>query len=60
VDPSLQERDLAGLGERLVLPDGWSYSSRVLDAPLDLVTVDVPAQVVQDDFKNSYSLVASV
>jgi hypothetical protein len=59
VDPLLEERDLAGLAERLALPDGWSYSARVLDAPLDLVTLDEPAQVLQDELKNSYSLVVS-
>jgi hypothetical protein len=55
VDPALSEADLAGLGRRLTLPAGWKYSSRVLTAPLEVVTVDVPADVLQDDLKNSYS-----
>lgn len=53
VDPSLTYDQLAGLGDRLQLPDGWTYSSRVLDAPLDNVA-DGTAYVVQDDLSNSY------
>ena len=37
-------------------PDGWSYAPRTLDTPLRIVTTDVPAQVLQDDLGNSYSL----
>ena len=55
-DPSLEEDDLAELGERLQLPEGWSYAPRTLDAPLRIATTDVPAQVLQDDLGNSYSL----
>ena len=55
-DPSLEEDDLAGLGDRLQLPAGWSYAPRTLDTPLRIVTTDVPAQVLQDDLGNSYSL----
>ena len=54
-DPSLQESDLAGLAARLQLPPGWSFSSRVLDEPLQVVTTDGPAYVLQDDLGNSYS-----
>ncbi len=56
VEPTLEEADLAGLGSRLTLPTGWTYSSRVLSETLEVVTVDVPAQVLQDDLRNSYSL----
>jgi hypothetical protein len=55
VDPSLEEADLAGLGDRLDLPDGWSFSSRVLTEDLALDTLDEPARVLQDDLGNSYS-----
>jgi hypothetical protein len=55
-DPSLEEGDLAELGDRLQVPEGWSYEPRTLDAPLRIVTTDVPAQVLQDDLGNSYSL----
>lgn len=56
VEPTLVEADLAGLAARLTLPAGWTYSSRVLSETLDVVTVDQPAQVLQDDLRNSYSL----
>ncbi len=57
VDPVLVEPDLAGLGSRLQLPAGWTYSSRVLEADLVLDTTGETAQVLQDDLRNSYSLV---
>lgn len=55
IDPQLVEADLADLAARLKLPDGWTYSSRVLAAPLRVVTTDGPAFVLQDDLGNSYS-----
>ena len=54
-DPSLTESDLAGLGARLQLPEGWTFAARTLDAPLLIDTRTVPAQVLQDDLGNSYS-----
>ncbi len=57
VDPALAEADLAGLGGRLQLPPGWSFGSRVLEADLVLDTTGETAQVLQDDLRNSYSLV---
>ena len=54
-DPSLAEADLAGLGSRLQLPPGWTYGSRTLDAPLQVVTTTTNAKVLQDDLGNSYS-----
>ena len=59
VEPTLREADLAGLGARLHLPAGWSYSSRTLTAPLRVVTTSTTAKVVQDDLKNSYSMETS-
>lgn len=56
VDPTLTEADLAGLGARLTLPTGWTFTSRTLTAPLQVVTLDEPARVLQDDFRNSYSM----
>jgi len=58
VDPDLSRADLPGLGERLTLPGGWTYQSRVLSSPLRIDTTTHAAQVLQDDLKNSYSLVA--
>ncbi|BCQ08810.1 hypothetical protein JMUB5695_02249 [Mycobacterium heckeshornense] len=58
VDSNLSRADLPKLGERLNLPDGWTYQSRVLDSPLRIDTTTHAAQVLQDDLKNSYSLVS--
>jgi hypothetical protein len=58
VDPNLSRADLPGLGERLDLPDGWTYQSRVLTSPLRIDTTTHAAQVLQDDLANSYSLLA--
>jgi hypothetical protein len=57
VVPTLSRADLSGLGERLSLPEGWTYQSRVLDSPLRIDTINSAAQVLQDDLTNSYSLV---
>lgn len=54
-DPKLAEADLPGLGDRLELPDGWSYRSLVLDRPLEVVTTTQAARVLKDDLGNSYS-----
>ena len=57
VDPTLSFDDLAGLGDRLQLPEGWSYRARVLDDELRIDTSTEAAQVLQDDLTNSYSWV---
>jgi hypothetical protein len=57
VDPALTEDDLVDLGARLKLPAGWTYSSRVLDSELVLDTSANAGQVLQDDLRNSYTLV---
>ena len=59
VDTGLTEGDLDGLAGRLKLPAGWSYTTRRLDAPLRLDTTGTAAQVLMDDLRNSYSLVAT-
>jgi len=56
VDPTLKRSDLARLGSRLKLPKGWTYTSRVHADPLRVDTLHVPAEVLQDDLRNSYSL----
>ena len=55
VDPNLSAAQLAGLGARLHLPAGWTYRARPLTAPLRVVTKTADAEVLQDDFKNTYS-----
>ena len=58
-DPALNEDALATLGEsqKLTLPAGWTYTTRVLDAPLRLQSKDDKGAVVQDNLNNSYTLV---
>ncbi|MCG7533594.1 haloalkane dehalogenase [Pseudoalteromonas sp. OOF1S-7] len=55
-DPSLQMDDLAHLGDRLNLPEGWQFSSRILTESLDMTPVDGIAFVLQDELGNSYQL----
>lgn len=57
-DPELSRADLAKLGDRLNLPAGWSYHVRVLGDELRIDTIAHPAQVLQDDLTNSYSLIS--
>ncbi len=57
VDPNLTRADLPKLGERLNLPEGWTYQTRVLDIPLRIDTATRAALVLQDDLTNSYSLI---
>ncbi|MHB8681785.1 MAG: hypothetical protein ACYDA2_06795 [Acidimicrobiales bacterium] len=56
VDPTLTEAALPGLGDRLALPAGWSYRTRVLEEELVVDTRAVPATVLQDELENSYTL----
>jgi hypothetical protein len=56
VDPNLKREDLPGLAGRLELPAGWSYQPRVLTSELRVDTRTEPAQVLQDNLTNSYSL----
>jgi hypothetical protein len=56
VDPTLTEQSLAGLGERLNLPEGWSYRTRLLDERLTVDTTESVATVLQDELENSYTL----
>lgn len=55
-DPALTLADLETLGERLNLPDGWSYRSRVLDSVL-VVASGGQAIVINDELYNSYQMV---
>lgn len=52
-NPTLSMKDLPSLAERLKLPVGWSYRSRVLDQDLSLVANGI-AYVLQDNLSNSY------
>jgi len=56
VDPSLDEESLSGLGERLALPEGWSFRTRILDEELVVDTSATIATVLQDELENTYTL----
>jgi hypothetical protein len=57
VDATLDETGLATLGDRLDLPDGWSYSMQVLESAITADSTGEPAAVIQDEFRNTYSLI---
>ena len=52
-DPSQTLADLAGLGSRLSLPKGWTFSTRTLDADY-LLEANGVAVVVRDELQNTY------
>lgn len=56
VDPTLTQESLRTLGDRLVLPEGWSYRTRILDEELVVDTTATLATVLQDEFENTYTL----
>jgi hypothetical protein len=56
VDADLTFEELADLGDRLSLPEGWSFDSRILDEDLVADSNGV-ATVIQDELKNTYQLV---
>jgi len=56
VDPTMSPESLLTLGERLELPNGWSYRTRVLEEELIVDTTSTIATVLQDEFENSYTL----
>ena len=57
VDTTLDEYALATLADRLALPAGWTYEAVTLTADLVIGESGQPAQVLQDELLNSYSLV---
>ena len=61
--PIARERDLGRVGqvgERLALPDGWTFTVRTLDRDLDLLSTDGVATIVQDELQNTYQRVDRV
>jgi hypothetical protein len=56
VDATINQDNLATLGERLSMPEGWSYRSRILDEELVVDTTGQMATVIQDEFENTYTL----
>lgn len=53
-DRNMSAGDLATLGSRLDLPDGWTYRARTLQELLEIGLTDGGAIVIQDEFENSY------
>lgn len=56
-DPTLKATDLGSLGDRLALPEGWSYQVRTLDDALNVLSTDGVAVVIQDELQNTYQRV---
>ena len=56
VDPTITQESLETLGQRLMMPLGWSYQSRILEEELVVDTAQSIATVLQDEFENSYTL----
>jgi hypothetical protein len=56
VDPTISEDNLADLGAKLNLPEGWIYRTRILEEELVIDTSDTLATVLQDELENSYTL----
>lgn len=57
IDPELELAALENLGERLELPDGWSFTTHVRESPLRVESAHNTVSVVQDDLKNTYQRV---
>jgi hypothetical protein len=56
VDPTMSAENLRTLGDRLTMPPGWSYRTRILEHELVIDTSATIATVLQDEFENSYTL----
>jgi hypothetical protein len=56
VDKLLSQFALGTLKDRLQLPDGWTFSSRILEHELVIDTSATIATVVQDELENTYTL----
>ena len=55
-DKGLTKDNLAQLGSRLTLPDGWEFRAKVLDRNLQVLTTETGhmALVLQDNLHNTY------
>ena len=56
-DPDLTLEELTTLGDRLELPDGWRFESRILTETLHVAAIDGMAEILQDDLTNTYQRV---
>lgn len=55
IDPNLSYEDLKTLGNRLKLPEGWKYRTKVLDQDLTIGAINGQARITQDELENSYN-----
>ncbi|MCB0902185.1 MAG: M15 family metallopeptidase [Actinobacteria bacterium] len=60
VDPELTYDQLPGLGDRLDLPDGWTYETRVLDRAEGVAPIGARATVIVDEMRNTYQLTDNI
>jgi hypothetical protein len=56
VDATLDEQSLVDLADRLALPTGWRFQTRVLREELIVDTSHSVATVLQDELENTYTL----
>jgi hypothetical protein len=56
VDPTLTEANLVTLADRLALPEGRTFRTRILDDELIVDTTSTIATVLQDELENTYTL----
>jgi len=52
-DPTQTLEQLVNLEARLTLPEGWSYTSEILESELSLI-VSGEATIITDDLGNTY------
>ncbi|MCB0977224.1 MAG: hypothetical protein KDB02_07160 [Acidimicrobiales bacterium] len=60
VDSAQTIDSLRTLGDRLALPDGWSFEVRTLDRDLDLLSTEGVATITQDELQNTYQRIDQV
>lgn len=60
VDPEQTLDTLPALADRLLLPDGWTFTTCTLDRTLDLLSTDGVATIVQDELQNTYQRIDAV
>lgn len=58
IDSDQQLDDLISLGDHLQLPPRWEFTTKVLETSLDVYSAKGIAEVVTDDFGNTYQLIA--
>jgi D-alanyl-D-alanine dipeptidase len=60
IEPGLTYEDLPSLGDRLDLPQGWTYETRVLDRDEGVAPTGARATILVDELRNTYQLTNNV